>query len=52
LAKSKYAQFIVTSSYTPKEMDPEMIKRLAEWNHLILWMDDNVVPGSFQMNCC
>jgi hypothetical protein len=52
MAKSKYAQFIVTSSYTPKEMDPEMIKRLAEWNHLILWMDDNVVPGSFQMNCC
>ena len=29
-----------------------MIKKLEEWNHLILWIDDKVVPGSFQMNCC
>lgn len=52
MAKSKYAKYIVTDVYTPKEMDPEMIKKMEEWNHLILWIDDKVVPGSFQMNCC
>jgi hypothetical protein len=52
MAKSKYAQYILTDLHTPEQMDPEMIKKLEEWNHLILWMDDKVVPGSFQMNCC
>jgi hypothetical protein len=52
MAKSKYAQYILTDLHTPEQMDLEMIKKLEEWNHLILWIDDKVVPGSFQMNCC
>jgi len=52
MAKSKYAQYILTNLHTPEQMDPEMITKLEEWNHLILWIDDKVVPGSFQMNCC
>jgi hypothetical protein len=52
MSDSKYAQYIVTEKYVPKEMNPELIKKYEEWNHLILWMDNKVVPGSFQMNCC
>ena len=52
MAESKYAQYILTNLHMPEQMDPEMIKKLEEWNHLILWIDDKVVPGSFQMNCC
>ena len=52
MAKSKYAQYILTDVHTPEEMDPQTIKKFEEWNHLILWIDDKVVPGSFQMNCC
>jgi hypothetical protein len=52
MAETKYAQYILTNLHMPEQMDPEMIKKLEEWNHLILWIDDKVVPGSFQMNCC
>jgi hypothetical protein len=52
MTKSKYAQYILTNLHTPEQMDQETIKKLEEWNHLILWIDDKVVPGSFQMNCC
>ncbi len=52
MAELKYAKCIVTEPYVPKEMDPKTIKKMEEWNHLILWMDDKVVPGAFQMNCC
>jgi hypothetical protein len=52
MAKLKYAKNIVTDVYRPESMNPETIKRIEEWNHLILWIDEKVVPGSFQMNCC
>jgi len=52
MTKSKYAKYIITKKFTPEEISPEMIKRMEEWNHLILWTDNRVVPGSFQMNCC
>ena len=52
MAEGKYAQYIVTDVYRPPEMGPDVIKKLEVWNHLILWIDEKVVPGSFQMNCC
>lgn len=52
MAISKYGQYIVTTKQTPVEFSTEMIKKLEEWNHLILWVDDRVAPGAFQMNCC
>src|SRR4030066_1102552 len=52
MTESKWAKYIITERYTPANMDPEMIRKMEEWNHLILWTDSNVVPGSFQMNCC
>ena len=51
-AKPKYAHYIVTTKHTPQEFTTEMIKKLEEWNHLILWIDERLVPGAFQMNCC
>ncbi len=52
MANSKYSQYIVTNLCRPPEMGPDFVKKMEEWNHLILWMDDKVVPGAFQMNCC
>jgi hypothetical protein len=52
MEKSKFSQYIVTEKYTPSEFSAEMIKKLEEWNHLILWVDERVAPGAFQMNCC
>lgn len=48
-AKSKYAKYIVTELKT--DMNPESVARYAKFATRILWMDEKVVPGSFQMNC-
>jgi len=50
MVESKYGKYIVTELKTP-EFDPESIARYAEFATRILWMDDNVVEGAFQMNC-
>ena len=50
MAKSKYAKYIVTDLKAP-DFNPEFITRYETFAKRILWMDDNVVPGSFQMNC-
>ena len=52
MTKPKYADCIVTEKFTPPDMDPAMIQRMEKWNHLIRWVDERVVPGAFQMNCC
>jgi hypothetical protein len=50
MAKSKYGKYIVTELKTP-EFGPEFVTRYKAFATRILWMDENVVPGAFQMNC-
>jgi len=47
--KSKYGKYIVTELKT--EMSPESVARYAQFATRILWMDEKVVQGAFQMNC-
>ncbi|OGO41630.1 MAG: hypothetical protein A2137_00180 [Chloroflexi bacterium RBG_16_58_8] len=50
MPKSKYGKYVVTELKTP-DFPPEFVARYKEFAHRILWMDENVVPGAFQMNC-
>ncbi len=50
MAKSKHAKYIVTE-LDKRHTDPELVARYAKIGKRILWLDDKVVPGSFQMNC-
>ncbi|HVN97355.1 MAG TPA: hypothetical protein VMT62_13080 [Syntrophorhabdaceae bacterium] len=50
MAESKYGKQIVTELKTPA-FTPERITSYAQWATRILWMDDKVVDGAFQMNC-
>jgi hypothetical protein len=50
MAKAKYGQYIVTELNT-HHFTPEFSAAYARWATRILWMDDKVVPGAFQMNC-
>jgi len=50
MTESKYGKYIVTELKT-QEFDPEYAARYAQWATRILWMDDKVVDGAFQMNC-
>jgi hypothetical protein len=49
LDNSKYGKYIVTNLKTPHSKEHEA--SYAKWAKRVLWMDDNVVPGAFQMNC-
>jgi hypothetical protein len=50
MAKSKYGKYVVTDLKAP-DFKPDFIARYKEFASRILWMDKNVVPGAFQMNC-
>jgi hypothetical protein len=50
MMESKYRKHIVTELKTQR-FDPEFAARYAQWATRILWMDDKVVDGAFQMNC-
>jgi quercetin dioxygenase-like cupin family protein len=50
MENSKYGKYIVTELKAPHS-DPEVVSRYAEWAKRILWMDDSVVKGAFQINC-
>jgi hypothetical protein len=50
MPKLKYADNIVTYAPGP-EISPEFAAMFAKVGKLILWLDDKVVPGAFQMNC-
>src|SRR4030042_753039 len=50
MAESKYGKHIVTELKT-KRFTPEFAARYAQWATRVLWMDDQVVDGAFQMNC-
>jgi quercetin dioxygenase-like cupin family protein len=47
---SKYSQYVVTELKTPP-FPAETVARYNTFARRILWMDKNVVPGAFQMNC-
>ena len=47
---SKYQKHIVTELKTQR-FAPEFAARYAQWATRVLWMDDKVVDGAFQMNC-
>ena len=51
--ESKFSQYVVTDLDKFRQFYPNMEDpKVGEWNHLILWVDDKIVPGAFQMNCC
>jgi hypothetical protein len=50
MSESKYGKYIVTELQTP-EFTPDFSSDYAKWAKRILWIDDNVVEGAFQMNC-
>jgi hypothetical protein len=48
MAESKYGKYIVTDLIT--QMSEESKARYAKFATRVLWMDDKVIPGAFQMN--
>ncbi|MGD0660977.1 MAG: hypothetical protein ABSD38_23180 [Syntrophorhabdales bacterium] len=50
MAESKYGKHIVTELRTTR-FTPEFAAKYAQWATRILWMDDKIVDGAFQMNC-
>jgi hypothetical protein len=48
---SKYGKYIVTRLQTPARFSPEFHASYAKWAKRVLYLDDDVVNGSFQMNC-
>jgi hypothetical protein len=50
MSEKKNEKYIVTELKTPSA-SPEAVARYAEFARRILWLDDSVVEGAFQMNC-
>jgi hypothetical protein len=50
VADSKYGKYIVTELKTD-QFTSEAAAQYAQWATRILWLDDKVVEGAFQMNC-
>jgi len=50
MAEQKWQKNIVTYAPGP-EITPEFAAAFAKVGKLILWLDNKVVPGAFQMNC-
>jgi mannose-6-phosphate isomerase-like protein (cupin superfamily) len=50
MATSKYSKYIVTE-LKPPHFIAEMAARYATFATRILWIDTDIVPGAFQMNC-
>ena len=50
MTDSKYGKYVVTELKTP-DFPAEFVERYKEFANRILWMDDKVVEGAFQMNC-
>lgn len=47
--EGEYGRYIV-QTLQPPPVPPEFAEIYKQWGRRLLWMDDNVVPGSFQMN--
>jgi hypothetical protein len=50
MATSKHAKYIITE-LDKRHANPEDAAKFAKIGKLILWLDGEVVPGAFQMNC-
>jgi len=50
MTDSKYGKYVVTELKTP-DFRPEFVEAYKKFANRILWMDENVVEGAFQMNC-
>jgi hypothetical protein len=48
---TKYGKYIVSDLKTPARFTPEFNAAYAKWATRVLWIDDKVVDGAFQMNC-
>ncbi len=48
--ESKYGKYIVTDLKAP-DFGPEFTSAYNKFASRILWIDENVVEGSFQLNC-
>ena len=51
MENTKYGKYIVTQLKTPATFSEERTTNYTQWAKRILWMDSDVVPGAFQMNC-
>jgi len=51
MKNSKYGHHIVTNLKTPPKFTPEFNTIYATWATRVLYMDQTVVDGAFQMNC-
>jgi hypothetical protein len=49
MTESKYSKYVVTELQFPKERS-SINPVYARYANRILWMDENVVPGAFQVN--
>jgi mannose-6-phosphate isomerase-like protein (cupin superfamily) len=49
MSPSKYSQYVVQDLKEP--FPPEIAKRYATIAKRVLWIDNKLVPGAFQMNC-
>ncbi len=50
MAESRTAKYIV-SQLKPDLFDKEFNERYSRWAKRLLWLDNSVVEGAFQMNC-
>ncbi len=51
MEKSKYGKYIITKLQTPERFSAAFNESYAKWAKRILYLDDDVVKGAFQMNC-
>ncbi len=50
MSERKYEKYVISELKNP-ETDPERLARYAQFAKRILWLDDKIVDGAFQMNC-
>lgn len=50
MAQRKYSRYIVTDLKMPEEKK-KIAGPYSKYAERILWMDENVVPGAFHINC-
>ena len=46
----KYGKYVIQELQDPMTGTPEFREMYKKFSHRILWIDNNVCPGSFQMN--
>lgn len=49
-SEGEYGKYIIQELQDPQAGTPEFREMYKRFSHRILWIDDKVCPGSFQMN--